>query len=175
MELAELLRRRRACRSFRPEPVPRELLKRVADAAARASTASNVPYRELMIVDDPRVVRAIRQISPALQADAPALLIVMTDVAMAVERVGRVGEASSLIDSGAAGENAWLAALDAGLASGFTMISAMPGIRTILGLPERFRVDLIMPLGYPAMGAAPAQRGRRRTAVHVNQYGDGGA
>jgi nitroreductase len=172
LELTEVLQRRRACRDFRDEPVAPELLRRVAAAAASASTASNVPYRHLMIVDDPRVIRAIRQISPALRADPPCLLIVMTDVAMAVERVGRVGGVSSLIDSGAAGENAWLAAIDAGLATGFTMISAMAGIRTILGLPDNLRVDLIMPLGYPAEHAPTVSRRRRpSTPLHVNQYG----
>jgi nitroreductase len=171
MELTDLLTRRRACRNYLEEPVPRELARAVADAAARASTASNVPYRHLMIVDDPRVIRAIRQISPALQANAPCLLIVMTDVELAVRRVGRIGEASSLIDSGAAGENAWLAAIAAGLASQFTMISAMPGIGTILGLPDHMRVDLIMPLGYPATTRTGGGVRRRPMPVHINQYG----
>lgn len=171
MELTDVLKQRRACRHFRDEPVPHEALRRVALAAAAASTASNVPYRHVMIVDDLRVIRAIRQISPALQANAPSLVIVMTDVAMAVERVGRVGEASSLIDSGAAGENAWLAALDAGLASGFTMISAMSGIRTILGLPDHMRVDLIMPVGYAAVEGRAAPVRRAPTSLHLNQYG----
>ncbi len=171
MELADALRQRRVCREYRDDPVPEELLERVVAAAASAPTASNVPYRQLMVVDDPAVIRAIRQISPALQADAPCLLIVMTDVELAVRRVGRVGEKSSMIDSGAAGENAWLAAIDAGLASQFTMISAMPGILPILGLPDHYRVDLIMPLGYPA--ATPKRRGAKRAApvVHRNQYG----
>jgi nitroreductase len=173
LELTEILPRRRACRDFRDDPVAPEVLRRIAQAAASASTASNVPYREVMIVDDPRVIRAIRQISPALRANPPYLLIIMTDVAMAVERVGRVGEASSLIDSGAAGENAWLAAIDADLATGFTMISAMAGIRTILALPDTIRVDLIMPLGYPVENPPTVTRQRRASPrLHVNQYGD---
>jgi nitroreductase len=173
MELAETLRLRRVCREYRDEPVPRELLRRVVAAAASAPTASNVPYRQLMVVDDPAVIRAIRQISPALQANAPCLLIVMVDVELAIRRVGRVGEKSAYIDSGAAGENAWLAAIDAGLASQFTMISAMPGIQTILGLPDHYRVDLIMPLGFPA--AAQQSKGvRRAPEVHRNRFGDVG-
>lgn len=173
MELTQVLRRRRACRDFRDDPVAPELLRRIADAATSASTASNVPYRHVMIVDDHRVIRAVRQISPALRANPPCLLIVMTDIAMAVDRVGRIGEVSSLIDSGAAGENAWLAAIDAGLATGFTMVSAMAGIRTILGLPDTVRVDLIMPLGYPAEHASTISRQRRVSPpLHVNQYGN---
>jgi nitroreductase len=170
--LTELFDLRRACRSFRPDPVPRDVLLRVVDAASRAPTASNVPYRQLMVVESRPVIRAVRQIHPALQADPPALLIVMTDVDLAIARVGPIGESSSLIDSGAAGENAWLAALDEGLATGFTMISAMAGIRTILSLPESMRVDLIMPLGYPSEPPLPPTRARTRRHVHLDQYGN---
>jgi nitroreductase len=172
MQLAELFALRRACRSFRPDPVSRDVLLRVVDAASRAPTASNVPYRQLMLVESRAVIRAVRQIHPALQADPPALLIVMTDVELAIARVGPIGESSSLIDSGAAGENAWLASIDEGLATGFTMISAMAGIRTILSLPESIRVDLIMPLGYPTEPPAPPARARAPRPVHLDQYGN---
>jgi nitroreductase len=124
-----------------------------------------------MVVDDPRVIAAIRQISAALLADPPALLILLTDVRMAVERVGRVGELSSLIDSGAAGENVWLLATELGLGTQFTMISAMAGIREILDLPDGFRVDLIMPVGTPAPGIGRKAARRVTNAVHRNRFG----
>jgi nitroreductase len=152
--------------------VPDELLGQLVEAANRGPTASNVPYRHVMIVDDPSVIRAIKQISAALLANAPALLILFTDLRLAVDRVGRIGQMSSMIDSGAAGENVWLAATDLGLGTQFTMISAMPGIRVILGLPEHYRVDLIMPVGF-----AQTTGKRRRLSVvlnptHYNQYGN---
>ena len=128
MELEEVLARRRACRRFSDRPVPRGAAAgHRGPQALGASTASNVPYRHVMIVDDRRVIASVRQISPAMQADPPALVVILTDRKMAVERVGRIGEACALIDSGAAGENAWLAAVDAGLATGFTMISGDGG------------------------------------------------
>ncbi|MBX5442908.1 MAG: nitroreductase family protein [Solirubrobacteraceae bacterium] len=173
MELHDALARRRACRRFAPRPVERELLDRLAAAAHAAPTASNVPYRQVMVVDDPRVIRAVRQISPSLLAEPPALIVILTDVELAVRRVGPIGEASSLIDSGAAGENVWLAAIDAGLATQFTMISTMPGIRVVLGLPERMRVDLIMPVGHPAEGEPTGPVRRRRRPIHHDQFDDG--
>jgi nitroreductase len=83
LEFDRVLRRRRTCRDFLTDPVPPETLERLADAAQRASTASNVPYRHVMIVDDPRVIRAVKQVSAALLADPPALLVLFTDVRMA--------------------------------------------------------------------------------------------
>lgn len=171
LDLETVIARRRACRDYGSEPVSEELLQRLVQAAERAPTASNVPYRHIMIVDDPRVIEAIRQISAALLADPPALLILLTDVQMAVDRVGRVGQMSSLIDAGAAGENVWLLATELGLGTQFTMISAMAGIREILDLPEHFRVDLIMPVGTPAPRAARKAARRITNPVHRNRFG----
>jgi nitroreductase len=171
LNLEAVIVRRRACREYSSEPVPAELLERLVQAAQKAPTASNVPYRHIMVVDDPRVIAAIRQISAALLANPPALLILLTDVRMAVERVGRVGELSSLIDSGAAGENVWLLATELGLGTQFTMISAMAGIREILDLPEHFRVDLIMPVGTPAPRSGRTAAKRITTPVHRNRFG----
>ncbi len=171
MGIEDVIARRRACRDYVRDPVPEEMLNRLVEAAQRAPTASNVPYRHLMIVDDPRVIAAIRQISAALLADPPALLILLTDVRMAVERVGRVGQLSSMIDSGAAGENVWLLATELGLGTQFTMISAMAGIRAILDLPEHLRVDLIMPVGTPAPKVARRSPPRVANPVHRNRYG----
>lgn len=169
--LERTISRRRACRDYTADPVSGEILEQLVAAAQRAPTASNVPYRHVLVVDDARVIAAIRQISAALLADPPALLVLLTDVDLAVERVGPIGELSSMIDAGAAGENVWLLATALGLGTQFTMISAMAGIREILALPERFRVDLIMPVGTPAL--RPKRIGARRITnpVHRNQFG----
>jgi len=172
MELAQALARRRTCRDFRLEPVPVDAIERLLYAAGRAPTASNVPYREVIVVDDQRVIRAIKQIHPALLGSPPLLLVIVTNIEMAVRRVGRIGLSSSLIDSGAAGENVLLAATDLSLGSQFTMISAMAGIRRILDLPEHYRVDLIIPVGLAAESATTVKSARATTTVHHNQHGE---
>lgn len=174
VELTDALRRRRTSRSFQPAPVAPELIERLLYAAGRAPLASNVPYREVIVVDDPRVIRAVKLIHPAMLGLPPLLLVIVTNVSLAERRVGRVGRLSSLIDSGAAGENVLLAATDSGLGSQFTMISAMAGVRRVLALPEHYRVDLIIPIGHPAPAVAaghPTRSARPVTAVHHNQHG----
>jgi nitroreductase len=172
VELDEALARRRADRNYLPDPVAPELIDRLVDAAQRAPTASNVPYRHVLIVDDPAIVRQVRLISAALLANAPALLVVFTDLRLAVERVGPIAALSSAIDSGAAGENVWLAATALGLGTQFTMISAMAGIRVLLGLPDTCRVDLIMPVGHPSPNYRTGAPARIRPPVHWNRYGN---
>lgn len=171
MELLEALAKRRTYRQFLPEPLVPGTVDRLLFAAGRAPTASNVPYREVIVVDDPAVIRAVKQIHPALLGTPPLLLVIITNVPLALKRVGRVGELSSLIDSGAAGENILLAATDLGLGSQFTMISSMAGIRRVLGLPDHYRVDLVIPVGHRAAGAPTTRSARPDAPVHHNQHG----
>ena len=51
MELREIVRRRRMCRSFSTEPVPPELLGRVLDDARRAPSAGNTQACEFLVLE----------------------------------------------------------------------------------------------------------------------------
>lgn len=171
MDVFDAFAQRRACREFLPDPVAPELVERLTYAVSRAPTASNRPYRHCIVVDDPAVIRAIRQISPAMLADPPLLIIIVTDATLAVERTGAIGEAASLIDAGAAGMNVLVAATALGLGSQFTMISAQAGIRTILDLPDSHRVDLMIPIGYPAAPVRSHRAPASANQVYRNQFG----
>ena len=90
---------------------------------------------------------------------------------MALDKVGRVAERCSLVDAGAAGENVLLAATALGLGSQFTMIAAMAGIQTILGLPAHCRIDLIIPIGISAPSAKSIKQHKTANQVYHNRYG----
>ena len=173
MDFFETLTKKRACRAFTDEPVALEQVDRLLYAASWAPIASNRPYRHCIVVDDPGVIHAIWQISPSLQAKAPILIIIYSDLEIARTTIGRVGDRSAAVDAGAAGENVLLAATALGLGSQFTMISAMSGIRAVLGLPDHCRVDLIIPVGHAARPLPPlsAEKPNRAQRVYRNQYG----
>jgi len=174
METFQVLAKRRTCRDFKKDSVPREIVEKLLSAAKRAPTACNMPYRHFMVIDDPRVIKSVRQISPSLLANPPLLVVVMTDLKVAVEDTGPLAEFSSYVDSGAAGENILIAATDFGLGSQFTMIPTMAGIQEVLGLPDRYRVDLIIPIGYPEdnpiKGGVKAKSGAN--VVFYNKFGE---
>lgn len=166
-----MLSKKKACRDFTDAPVPKDALDRILRAAKRAPTASNIPYRHFILVDDKRVIQAIKQVSPSFLANPPIVLIIFTDLKVALEKTGRVAEYSSLVDAGASGENVLLAATDSGLGSQFTMISHMAAIRKVLGLPDYCRVDLIIPIGHPKEGARSSKARKGANVVFHNQYG----
>src|SRR2546428_3217362 len=171
MELSEALARRRACREFREEPISKDLVEKLTYAVRRAPTACNAPYRHTIIVADQRIIRAIKLVSPSLLASPPLLLVIVTDLKEAIEKTGPLAERSSYIDSGAAGQNVLLAATELGLGSQFTMIPAMAGIREILRLPAHYRVDLIIPIGYPRNSAKTVKARKGANRVYHNQFG----
>ena len=173
MDFFKTLTKKRACRAFTDEPVAADQVDRLLYAASWAPTASNRPYRHCIVVDDPGVIHAIWEISPSLQAEAPILIIIYSDLEMARTTIGRVGDRSAAVDAGAAGENVLLAATALSLGSQFTMISAMSGIRAVLGLPKHCRVDLIIPVGHAARPLPPLSPDtpNRAQRVYRNQYG----
>ena len=172
MDLFEAFTRKRACRTFTDEPVSERHVDRLLYAASWAPLASNRPYRHCIVVDDPRVIRAIRQISPSLQSHPPLLIVIYSDLEAAHASVGAVGDRCTAVDAGASGENVLLAATAMGLGAQFTMISAMTGIRAILGLPSHCRVDLLIPVGHPERVLPPlsADKPNRAQRVFRNQY-----
>jgi len=174
MEFVDTLAKRRTCREFGKKPVPKEIVDKLVYAASRAPTACNLPYRHLMVIDDPRVIKAIRQVSPSLLADPPLLILVLSYLKMPTELMGTspLTEWSAFVDSGAAGENILLAATDLGLGSQFTMIPSMAAIREILHLPENFRVDLIIPVGYPQGEVKSVKARRNANTVFHNGFGE---
>lgn len=174
-ELFEVLKKRRTIREYKKDPVPAPIVEKLCYAASRAPTACNAPYRHAIIIDDKRIIKAIRLVSPSLLADPPLLFVIITDLHEAIEKTGPLAERTSYVDSGAAGENVLLAATEMGLASQFTMIPSMAGIREILKLPEHYRVDLIIPIGFPTDDKKARQSTKARSGANIvyhNQFGE---
>ena len=80
-----------SCREYRKDPLPREIVEKLVYAASRAPTACNMPYRHFIVVDDLRVIKSIRQLSPSLVADPPLLIVVVTDTQSCHRRYWTVG------------------------------------------------------------------------------------
>ena len=173
MELSQALAKRKAVREYKQDPVPLELVEKLCYAARRAPTACNAPYRHVIAIDDPRVIKAIQLVSPSLLANPPLLLVIITDLHEAIEKTGPLAEKTSYVDSGAAGENILLVATELGLGSQFTMIPSQAGIREILKLPDHYRVDLIIPIGFPDISKKkkPTKSRAGANSVFHNQFG----
>ena len=145
---------RRTVRRFKPDPVPGELLERLIDVARLAPSAANMQPLAFVTVDEPglkaEVFRALKWAAYIAPAGDPgpgeepaAYVVTLVDT--------KVREKMFEYDVGAAMENMILAALEEGVAACWLLSIDRERLRAALGgVPERYRIDCVLALGYPA-------------------------
>ncbi len=174
MNVLDAIKKRVAVRHYESKPIPEADLKTLAWAAHKAPTGGNTPYRRVLIVNDKETVEMIRKVSPGFLSNAPAVVLIYTDLDVAYKGLGKLGrDTLSMIDAGAAAENVALAALELGLGTCFTKSYSEVGVKEILGIPENYRTEIMLQVGYPAKNAPPplkAKPGGRIT--YLNYHGN---
>jgi nitroreductase len=149
----DLIVARRTVRQFKPEPVPRALIRHVVDAGRLAPSAANLQPLEFIIVDEAAVRAEVFPClkwaayiapagNPALGREPAAYVVVLVNT--------EVREKMFEYDVGAANENMILAALAEGVASCWLLSIDRDKLRGILKVPERYRIDSVLAMGYPA-------------------------
>ena len=150
MDYYEVIKTRRSVRSFRPDPIPDEALKRVLNAARIAPSGSNrQPTRFILIREE----RRKRQLVPLCNgqsfiAQAP-VVIVACGRDIRSNRGGYMGKLSMLVDVAIAFDHLTLAARSEGLGTCWIGSFDNSGIKRFLRIPEDFQVVALTPLGYP--------------------------
>ncbi len=190
-----VLRRQRACRVFRDEPVPDELLRRVLELATFAPSAGNSQPWRFVAVRDAGAREAIGELArrawesggrawsaaklPGTLHDdvdrgalggvagAPVLIVVGVDTDAVV---GPAGPASVW----PAVQNLLLAATAAGLGSALTTLPTHypEQLRALVGLPRAVDPVAVVPLGQPARDLGPPRRRPVDEVAWLDRYGD---
>jgi nitroreductase len=157
-------------RAFAPDPVPEEAMEKLLWAASRAVTAK-AGIRHLVVVDDDRVMRTLRQACPGFINDAPLAIAICSDLRVLEESVGRTGvEGVGRLDAGTAAAHLSLAAPALGLGICFVMSFGHAAVRAVLDLPEHLRPEILVAVGVPA--AQPSKAAKAiPPIVHHNVYG----
>jgi nitroreductase len=187
MEFAEVVRRRRIVRHFAPDPIPRDVLERIAAVAQRAPSAGFSQGQRVVIVTDPDRKRRLAELvgegfytergfDPWI-SEAPALFVPCISAKVYVDRYNEPDKRDQALPPGT--EEEWevpywwmdigctvmlvlLAAVDEGLGAGFAG-GDFAGLRAELGIPDDFTPVGVIPIGRPlADKKSPSlQRGRR--------------
>jgi len=168
VDFADVLRARRMVRSYRPDPVPEDVVRRIVKVVHRAPSGGFSQGHRLIVVTDPDIRGKVAElIEPTyLEAGmepwvsvAPVLIVVGVREASYHERYqqpDKVAEDGEEIewpvpywwfDSGSLLVMLQMAAANEGLASGFFGPHA-DGLEEIVGLPADVGLAGIMTLGY---------------------------
>jgi nitroreductase len=153
LSLYDLIVSRRTIRQFKPTPVARPILEKIVNAGRLAPSAGNMQPLEFMVVDDGETrglifpcLRWAGYIAPQgnPRPGQEPMAYIFPIVNLSVREKGYEN------DVGAAIENMVLAAWEEGIGSCWLISVERAKAAAILGIPEGFRVDSVLALGYPA-------------------------
>jgi nitroreductase len=141
MDALEAIRKRRSVRSFTGEPIPREHLETIVDAARLAATGSNRQPWDFIIVTERKMIERFL-ISGRWMDKAGAIIAVVMDPT----------SRWWLEDGSAAIENILLACTALGYGSCWVEGDALPReeeFKRLLGVPADRRLLALIPVGVP--------------------------
>jgi nitroreductase len=172
-DFLELVKKRRSFRRFKSDAVPKEILEKVLEAARHSPSAGNSQPWEFIVVQDVATKKSITQsitsgykkirkadptmywavaVQPHLST-APVLIIVCGDRRLQQTYPAHLpGEVLLRQSLAISIYTLQLAAASFGLATAWATMqteSRETQIRKLLGIPEVYTVDHIVPLGYP--------------------------
>jgi nitroreductase len=188
MEFKELVKARRSCRAFDSSEIPDDQIAAVLEAGQWAPSPLNMLPWEYIIVKDKgvqaQIIKAaeaakqavidsdgpgwVNKYSMAYLKGAPVFIVVVFDPSKGGLGVffnqphGAIQAVSACI------QNVMLAAADQGLGTLWFTFFDPAKLQALLGIPEKFEVAGVIPIGKPAEEAkAPP---RKEPVVHKDRY-----
>lgn len=173
MDLFKAVEKRCSYRGpFKDKKVPRKDLEKIIEAGIRAPSGYNRQTTSFVIADDPEVIKQIGEImSNEHVSVSPAVIVVLMDT-----DDGGKDLYFGIEDYGAAVENILLAVTALGYGTVWIDGSLRREKRAerlgdLLGVPERYKVRVVLPLGVPAEEKAQNEKKSFDERAWYNRYG----
>lgn len=149
LDFYEVIRTRRSMRSYKPDPVPDDVLRKVLDAARIAPSGSNrQPWKFIVIRDEALKERLVPLAGgQKFIAEAP-IVIVACGSNINYNRGGYMGGMSVLVDVAIAFDHLTLAARAEGLGTCWIGSFDNSAIKELLKIPPEVNIVAVSPLGY---------------------------
>jgi nitroreductase len=173
----DLVRKRQSVREYLDRPVEREKIERCLEAARLApSTCNSQPWR-FIVIDDPELRAAVARETFGrilsfnhFSMQAPVLILVMSERPNVPARFGAVVKKRqfNLIDIGIAAEHFCLQAAEEGLGTCMLGWFDEEGVKRLLKIPAKRRIDLVIAVGYPASREVKPKK--RKNISQITSY-----
>ncbi len=157
MKFQELLLKRQSVRKYIDKPVEKEKLMRCIEAARLAPSASNAQPWKFIVIDDPEMKEKVAKETYNLAASfnkfvhqAPVIIAITLEKPTLINRIGgRIKKKEwKLIDVGIAAEHLCLQATEEGLGTCMLGWYNEKNLKTLLHIPEKKSLALLISLGY---------------------------
>jgi nitroreductase len=175
MNFESVVKRRRMCREYLDSDVPQEKVNRILDLASRYPSAGHTEPQELLVVRDRRVKEELARaaLEQMFVAQAPLVIVVVSDVRRSARRYGERGvHFFSITDGAFVAMLVLLAVVDEGLGACFVGSFYDERVQEVLYLPPAVRPIGIIPIGYCAEEPRKLSRRSRQQIIHRDRYGE---
>ena len=157
MNFFDVIRTRRSVRSYRPDPIPEDVLERVLEAVRVAPSSSNrQPWRFIIVKDEATKQKIIPACyGQSWMAEAPVIIMACGNDKIfdhGNNHGGYMGNMSMIVDTSIAFTHLILAARVEGLGTCWIGWFSNDQVKKILNVPEEWDVVALTPLGYPGVG-----------------------
>lgn len=153
MSLYELIISRRSIRQFKPEPVSKDILRKIVNSARLAPSGANLQPLEFIVVEREDLRKKIFSClrwaayiapegNPKPGHEPKAYVVILVNK--------RIRDKGYEHDTGAAVENMILLAWECGIGSCWIASVEREKVQKILEIPRDYKIDSVLALGYPA-------------------------
>jgi nitroreductase len=173
MDAFEAIKGRRSVRKYKQEPIDKELVKRLLDAARWAPSGGNIQPWIFIVIDDSRVLDVIRKISPGYFGEAPLAILVCSNKEKAYKIGGALGrDYLTIADCAMAVQNILLVAYALGLGTCVVKSFSHMAVKEVLDIPSGIEPELLVIVGHPDQVPKPPPRIPLNEIVYLNRYGE---
>jgi nitroreductase len=165
MNVHQAIKTRRSVRSYKPDPVPEEKLKKILEAARLAPSAHNEQEWKFIVVRDAEKRKKLAE--QDFVGEAPVVIVA---VALEPEEVMGTGVPNYAVELAIAVDHMTLAAVEEGLGTCWVGSFSQEKVKKVLGIPERYKVVVLLPLGFPADKPEPKSRKNLEEIICYENY-----
>jgi nitroreductase len=163
MDFFELVKTRRSIRMYKSDPVEKEKIEQILEAARLAPSAGNCQPYEFRLVEDNKTKQELTEAAfgQGFVKAAPFVLIFIENSSLSETRYGMRGNTLYVHqDTAIAVTHAHLAAHALGLGSCWVGAFDSPAVARILDLDRGLVPVAMLPIGYPAENPSASPRRR---------------
>jgi nitroreductase len=153
MSTYDLILNRRTIRKFQQKKISRVILEKLINAARLSPSAANLQPLKYIIVDtEDKVQKVFEHVkwaayiaplgNPAENERPAAFIVILADT--------EIRKSGYELDIGAAAQSMFITALEEGIGTCWMGAIDRDEIRKVLNIPERYIIDTVVALGYPA-------------------------
>lgn len=155
MELSKVIKERFSVRQFAEKPIEEEKLNEILEAGRIAPTATNAQPQRVYVLKSDEAISKIRKLSRCAY-NAPVVLMIGYDENEEWKNPLESGVVSGQQDASIVATHMMLKAYELGIGSCWVGFFSPTEVKKAFNLPESEKLVLLLPIGYPADNAKPA-------------------